>query len=159
MQSILENNGRKLFNSGAYAVLFYLINDSQTYMPKYGDVTFKKGFYVYSGSAKKNLIHRVTRHAKKDKKVKWHIDYFSVLESVKTVKTFLFFDKNECEINFFFYTNGGRSIIKNFGSSDCKNGCLSHFLYFKKQPALKSIKEFGYHNGKLFILQHNKQTS
>jgi len=143
LKSITKNNDKKLIDSGAYAILFSLLNDCQTYIPKYGHVVFKKGFYVYSGSAKKNLIHRVTRHSKKDKKVKWHIDYFSILDSVKPLKMFLFFDKNECEINSFFYASGGKSTIKNFGSSDCKNGCLSHFLYFKKRPTLKSIKEFG----------------
>jgi Uri superfamily endonuclease len=152
LQYIVKKNGEKLFDSGAYAVLFFLLNDCQTYIPRYGNVNFQKGFYVYSGSAKKNLIHRVTRHSKKDKKIKWHIDYFSVLESVQTIKTFLFFDKNECEINSFFYDNGGKSIIKNFGSTDCKRKCFSHFLYFRKRPALKSIKEFGYHNGRLLIL-------
>jgi Uri superfamily endonuclease len=98
------------------------------------------------------LIHRVTRHSKKDKKVKWHIDYFSILDSVKTLKVFLFYNKNECEINSFFYFNGGKSIIKKFGSTDCKSNCPSHFLYFKKQPNLKSIKEFGHQNGRLFVL-------
>ena len=152
MRSILKNNNDKTIDSGAYAILFFLLGDCQTYIPKYGDVIFKKGFYVYSGSAKKNLIHRVTRHSRKEKKVKWHIDYFSVLDLVQTLKIFLFFDKNECEINSFFYVNGGKEIIKKFGSTDCKKGCPSHFLYFKKRPTLKSIKEFGYQNGRLFIL-------
>ena len=152
MRSIIKNNNEKSIDSGAYAILFSLLSDCQTYIPKYGHVIFKKGFYVYSGSAKKNLIHRVTRHSKKDKKVKWHIDYFSVLDLVQTLKIFLFSDKSECEINSFFYANGGKEIIKKFGSTDCKKKCPSHFLYFKKRPTLKSIKEFGYQDGRLFIL-------
>ena len=152
MNSIIKKKNEQLINSGAYAILFYLSSDSLVYIPRYGHVNFKKGFYIYSGSAKKNLIHRVTRHSKKDKKIKWHIDYFSVLDSVTTLKKFLFFDKTECEINSFFCANGGKTLIKNFGSTDCKNNCHSHFLYFKKRPTLKLIREFGGQNGRLFVL-------
>ena len=41
----------------------------------YEDYKFKKGFYVYIGSAMNSLIPRVNRHLSDDKKMHWHVDY------------------------------------------------------------------------------------
>ena len=35
----------------------------------------KKGIYIYTGSAKKNIDSRIKRHLSNSKKLHWHIDY------------------------------------------------------------------------------------
>jgi Uri superfamily endonuclease len=150
---------KQLINSGTYAIVFYLMEDNEFIIPRFGRVFFRKGYYVYSGSAKKNLIPRVKRHIRKEKKLKWHIDYFSVSEKVITKKIFLFAHRSECEINRFFKLSGGKIVIEKFGASDCKNKCKSHFLYFEKMPKLKTVIEFGGIDGKLLILQNIEQTA
>lgn len=147
----------QLINSGAYAVIFYLPEDNKIIIPKFGEILLRHGYYVYSGSGKKNLIPRIKRHIRKNKKLKWHIDYFSVLENVKPKKIFLFDNKNECEINKLFKDSGGEVVVDKFGASDCKNKCKTHFLYFKKIPKLDMVINFGGIDGKLLILQNSEQ--
>ncbi len=139
-------------NSGAYALLFELKKSSRVFIPRFGEIIFKPGFYVYSGSAKKNLVPRVERHLRKSKILKWHIDYFSSMKSVTVRKVFLFTGRSECEINQFFKNLGGKIILESFGSSDCRNKCVSHFLYFEKICKFKPVIEFGGIDGKLFVL-------
>jgi sugar fermentation stimulation protein A len=145
-----------LINFGAYAVIYYLKEGNKIAVPRFGEYFLRKGWYVYSGSAKKNMIHRVSRHIRKEKKLKWHIDYFSVLDNVIPKEIFLFEHRNECEINRLFKEAGGGIIIDNFGATDCKNKCGTHFLYFKKLPKLEPVVDFGGINGKLLILQNYK---
>ncbi|CUH96790.1 hypothetical protein P22_2901 [Propionispora sp. 2/2-37] len=38
-------------------------------------MVFKKGYYLYVGSAKSNLSKRLERHQRKRKRFHWHIDY------------------------------------------------------------------------------------
>ncbi|MEM4407243.1 MAG: DUF123 domain-containing protein [Candidatus Caldarchaeum sp.] len=46
----------------------------------------EKGYYVYVGSGRRNLIRRVERHIRKNKRVRWHIDYITSLPEAKHVK-------------------------------------------------------------------------
>ena len=45
------------------------------------DYKFKKGYYVYIGSAMNSLVARINRHLSDDKKMHWHIDYLLKNES------------------------------------------------------------------------------
>ena len=103
-----------------------------------GDLFFKKGNYLYIGSAmghsgSSTLINRVKRHVSlsSSKKVHWHIDY--LIENANSVITRVFLipsnQRLECQI-FQELSNLSDGIVKNFGSSDCK--CKSHLLYFKE---------------------------
>jgi Uri superfamily endonuclease len=143
---------RELINSGSYAIIYYLSNTSEMQTLRFGSIKLKPGYYVYSGSAKKNLVHRVRRHIRKEKTLKWHVDYFSILADVIPKKVFLFESKSECEINQHFKNLGGSIIIDKFGATDCKSKCGSHFLYFKSLPKLKTVIDFGGIDGKLLVL-------
>ena len=95
---------------------------------KLGKFDFPAGHYIYTGSAKKNLEARIKRHLAKDKKLRWHIDYFlnspeAVITQVKR------FTEPECEIN---QKTQGISLIKGLGASDCQAGCISHLKYIKQ---------------------------
>jgi histidine triad (HIT) family protein len=117
--------------SGSYAVLYYLKKDQEIQISKLGKYLFKKGYYLYSGSAKKNLKKRVSRHIRKDnKKLKWHIDFFVDNTFVAAKKLYIFRLQSECDNTRFFLVKGGEVVVKKFGSSDCKKNCQSHFLYF-----------------------------
>jgi sugar fermentation stimulation protein A len=148
----LEN----LFNNGSYSIVFSLRQKIEIFLPKFGIQKFDKGLYVYSGSGKKNLLARIERHLRKKKKFKWHIDYFSSRKEVEPVEIFLFKDKTECEINLFFKEIGGVILIPDFGSTDCKNKCGSHFLFLEKLPERNDVLNFGGIDGKLCLLQNSK---
>ena len=97
---------------------------------------FKKGFYLYVGSAmgkigSSTLLNRVKRHVRpfSEKKKHWHIDYLLENESAKIIQIFLIpsTDRIECliseELN--KHCDG---FVKKFGSSDCN--CVSHLYFF-----------------------------
>lgn len=100
-------------------------------------INFKKGFYIYTGSAKRNLQKRIERHLKKKKKKFWHIDYLLSHKSTDIKEVWLTYEYAECEIADFFL-NKDFSFIKKFGSSDCT--CKSHLFYAGKN--FKKIKNF-----------------
>ena len=92
---------------------------------------FKKGYYVYVGSAMNSLVARINRHLSDEKKMHWHIDY--LLESEHAIIREILFnisdEKIECDLAREISKDGEKII--NFGSSDCK--CDSHLLYFKRK--------------------------
>jgi len=109
-----------------------------------GEVSFKKGNYIYIGSAKGCLEARLRRHLKKDKKTYWHIDYLLENEKVRILQIWTIDKRMECQTAEVFYQDPTTEIIKKgFGSSDCK--CLTHLLFVKNKKRIESIlKEIGF---------------
>ncbi len=108
-------------------------NDIEISVGKLGLLKFTGGEYIYTGSAMKNLIQRVERHKRKEKKIKWHIDYLlaNAFVSISEVKIKYSIIKEECKINqesIQFYD--AEIPVKKFGSSDCKK-CQSHLIKIK----------------------------
>jgi Uri superfamily endonuclease len=122
---------------GTYCLIINNEKNSYLRIGALGNILFKKGYYIYVGSAMNSLIPRLKRHLSSDKKKHWHIDYFLDSENV-TIKEIIFTtneNKFECEI--VKRINGKE--IKNFGSSDCK--CKSHLLYFEEfEECFNSVK-------------------
>lgn len=118
----------KNLNTGAYNLVMSLGKDSRIKIGELGLIEFKKGYYVYTGSAMNNLDKRVSRHLSNNKKMHWHIDYFLKHAKVIKVKKYKCNVKQECDINKIFLDLG--QPIKKFGCSDCR--CVSHLVYFKK---------------------------
>ncbi len=59
---------------GIYALLVW--SDEQDLdVGALGTLHFERGYYVYIGSAQRNLQKRVERHLRREKKLRWHIDY------------------------------------------------------------------------------------
>ena len=63
-------------DSGVYVMVMHLDHDLDLEIGSKGMMHFKKGYYMYVGSAKANLTKRIERHKRKRKKMHWHIDYF-----------------------------------------------------------------------------------
>ena len=95
---------------------------------------FPAGRYIYTGSAKRNLEARIARHLRKEKALRWHIDWLLSASAVKVaaVKRSV---KSECALN---QEIVGRVVVPGFGASDCRNGCGSHLRYLGgSQPGCK----------------------
>lgn len=94
-------------------------------------MNFPQGYYVYIGSAKRNLEQRIRRHRYLRKKMHWHIDYlrqeaeFIGVIPIRTKRDFehllaaAISDIAEWE-------------IKGFGCTDCS--CTSHLFGFHENP-------------------------
>lgn len=106
-----------------YLLHIYLKKSRRIKIGKLGTFTFKEGNYFYVGSAKRNLMQRIERHLKKQKKKFWHIDYFLQYARIKKVRicnlseeTMATMLSREIEIP-----------VLGFGSSDKKS--KSHLFY------------------------------
>ena len=117
----------------------------------YQDYKFKKGYYVYIGSAMNSLVARINRHLSDEKKLHWHIDYLLKNESseIRDVLFNVSDKKIECDLASTIALNGEE--VPKFGCSDCN--CSSHLIYFKrKRDAMNSVKnaydnlDMKYHN-------------
>jgi len=125
----------KTILKGTYCLLINLENDSKIRVGKLGELDFKKGGYVYVGSALNSLEGRIKRHLSHDKKLHWHVDYLlthkdtKIMDVIYTVND----SKIECEVAQIIAEMGVG--VDNFGCSDCK--CSSHLFYFEKLDDLE----------------------
>jgi len=128
-------------SSGVYALIIRLNKDETIRIGKLCKRNFKKGFYVYVGSALNNLEKRIDRHRRKRKKLFWHIDYllnskYAKISEVLVIKTN---KKMECKLNRIISNmDNARILVKGFGCSDCI--CKSHLTYFDEINLIKMIK-------------------
>ena len=107
---------------GSYILVVFLEKDKRIKIGKLGEFLFKKGFYLYVGSAKGGIAKRVNRYFNL-KRVKWHIDY--LVREGKSVGVFCVRNKEEKELSHIL-RKYREEPIKGFGSSD-KN-CFSHLF-------------------------------
>ncbi|MCM8771540.1 MAG: DNA/RNA nuclease SfsA [Candidatus Omnitrophica bacterium] len=125
---IYEKEGK---DKGNYLILGKLNNDIYLKIGYLENLFFKKGYYIYVGSAMNSLTARIKRHLKINKIKKWHIDYFiPYLNDLKSI-SIRSSENLECLVSNELekISNG---IIKNFGSTDCK--CKSHLYFFENNP-------------------------
>lgn len=87
-----------------------------------GVFDFPAGTYVYTGSARRNLEARIARHLRREKALRWHIDYLLTAPGVRVVEV-LRSRRDECRWN---RATRGEIPVPGFGASDCRAGCGSH---------------------------------
>ena len=104
---------------------------------KIGEIDFKEGYYAYVGSAMNSLEARIGRHLRKNKKLRWHIDYFLKHAEIEKIFYKESEKKEECDIAREF-SSIFESIPK-FGASDCK--CKSHLFYSKEMGPLEELSK------------------
>ncbi len=121
---------------GCYCLIIEVNKNQYLKIGKKLKIDFKKGYYVYVGSAMNNLESRVKRHLSKTKKLHWHVDY--LLKNNEITEVIYNLDKKvECDISQKLAKNN--TFIKDFGCSDCD--CESHLYYFKsKKAAIEEVK-------------------
>ena len=121
---------------GCYCLIIEVDKNQYLKIGKKLKIDFKKGYYVYVGSAMNNLESRVKRHLSKTNKLHWHVDY--LLKNNEIIEVIYNLDeKVECDISQKLAKNN--TFIKDFGCSDCD--CESHLYYFKsKKVAIEEVK-------------------
>ena len=115
---------------GTYCLIIELKRDNQIKIGKLGEIDFKKGFYVYVGSALNSLEGRVKRHLSSNKKTFWHVDYLLKHPDceIRDVMVVINPEKIECSLASLILKES--QPLPGFGCSDCK--CPSHLFYFFK---------------------------
>ena len=121
---------------GCYCLIINLNKNSKIKIGKLGKINFKKGYYVYVGSAMNSLEARLERHLSNEKKLHWHVDYLLKKAEIREIICNVSSKKIECELS---KTLSNNESIPGFGCSDCE--CESHLYYFKnKKNAIESVK-------------------
>ncbi|HHM23598.1 MAG TPA: GIY-YIG nuclease family protein, partial [Bacteroidetes bacterium] len=111
----------------SYQLLIWVSRRKILTVGKLGRSVFPAGCYVYTGSARRNLLRRIMRHLIRRKKLRWHIDFLlsgrdvSVLQ-VRTAAV------PECALN---QQPHGKILVPGFGASDCRSGCGSHLKFLR----------------------------
>ena len=119
---------------GSYILVLRLREKARIEVGKLGEIGFRKGYYLYIGSARKDLSKRIERHRRMRKKYFWHVDFLRGVAEFRHALPIRTHDILECEM--------ARAVKKisdwevpRFGSSDCS--CPSH-LYGMTQDPLHS---------------------
>ena len=118
---------------GSYVLIAKINEPRRIKVGKLGEIYFKKGYYAYVGSALNSLEKRIGRHIRKEKKLRWHIDYLLQHASIKKIFYKESNEKEECMIASKF----DLSYIPKFGSSDCN--CKSHLFYSRNMASIENI--------------------
>ena len=118
-------------DSGVYIAVFHLSKLRRIRVGRLGQIRFQPGYYLYVGSAQKNLSARLERHGKKRKPARWHIDYLSNKAEMLGAVDLPGPRRRECELA------GELSemfelVAPGFGASDCR--CDGHLFYAEQLP-------------------------
>ncbi len=116
---------------GSYLLILNMKRNRKIDVRKLGKVEFRKGFYIYVGSAMANLSKRMERHRRLRKQHHWHIDELRAAAEFHSVLAIRSSDRLECEI-----AKGLSRIaewsIPGFGSTDCS--CNTHLFGMLNDP-------------------------
>ena len=122
---------KEVDDRGSYILILRLRAEKTLNIGKLGRVKFKAGYYLYAGSALKNLTQRLERHKRERKKLFWHIDYLRAHAEVHLALPIRASDPLECKL-----ADALEKIsdwqVPNFGCSDCS--CGSHLFGMRKDP-------------------------
>jgi sugar fermentation stimulation protein A len=118
-------------DQGSYLLVLILKRDLKINVGRFGKVSFRKGFYIYIGSAMANLSKRMERHRRIRKRHHWHIDELRAVAEFHSLLAIRSSERLECEIA---KTLSGIAewSIAGFGSSDCS--CETHLFGMSKDP-------------------------
>ena len=114
---------------GTYCLIIEVEKDSKISVGRLEQLQFKRGFYIYVGSALNSLESRVMRHLSSDKKLHWHVDYL-LMDSSSNIKEVIYsIGEEKIECSLVSLISDKSSPVARFGCSDCS--CGSHLFYFE----------------------------
>jgi sugar fermentation stimulation protein A len=131
---------------GAYILIGRVETNLHFPIGKIGILKFEPGYYLYVGSARKNLGARLHRHGRRHKKLFWHIDY--LLERARLIQILPFRTPEDLECELASELNQIATSVPGFGCSDC--ACQSHLFFLRTDPRqfppfLEILHKFRYH--------------
>jgi len=113
-------------SGGVYIGLFRLARPRRIRVGRLGVIAFTPGLYAYVGSARQHLKARLDRHARRHKRLRWHIDYLSVRSEMIGALALPGGKERECQLAQRL-TDIGAEPVPGFGCSDCR--CRSHLFW------------------------------
>ena len=121
---------------GVYVLFLRFDEDTETEAGALGHICLPAGDYCYVGSAMGGLDQRLSRHLRREKTLRWHIDYLtSVCDSSEAYESYPDFIP-ECDLARMISECGGVPELKGFGCSDCR--CATH-LFRADEEVLQNV--------------------
>lgn len=122
---------REARDSGDYLLILHLAEDRSLAVGGLGKVPFRKGYYLYAGSARTNFRKRVERHLRKRKTFFWHIDHLRDQADACTAVPIRSSERLEHKLAAAVRMIADWSVPR-FGASDCD--CESHLFGMHENP-------------------------
>ncbi len=122
----------------SYQLLIRLDRECEIRVGALGRFRFPEGWYLYTGSARRNLEARLQRHLRREKRLRWHIDYLLAAPAAR-VLALSTSARGECAWN---RASGGRVIVPGFGAGDCTAGCGAHLRLLREDAARRRLARF-----------------
>jgi sugar fermentation stimulation protein A len=122
---------REARDQGSYLVVLRLPRDRILSVGSLDKVVFRAGYYVYVGSAKKNLTRRIERHRRLRKNLFWHIDYLREAANWVAALPIRTAEDLECALAGAVEKTAQWS-VPGFGASACS--CSSHLFGMENDP-------------------------
>jgi sugar fermentation stimulation protein A len=116
---------------GSYLLVLELKRNRNIHVGKLGRVLFRKGFYIYVGSAMAHLSKRMERHRHLRKQHHWHIDELRTVADFHSSLAIRSSTRLECEIAEALL-KVSEWVIPGFGCTDCSSS--SHLFGFQRNP-------------------------
>lgn len=108
-----------------YQLLIEIADPVRVRVGRLGTFDFPAGRYIYTGSARRHFEARIARHLRREKTLRWHIDFLLAAPGVSIAGVHRHVEE-ECAIN---QATTGRVLAPGFGASDCHAGCGSHLRF------------------------------
>jgi len=118
-------------DKGSYLLLGFLPENITLSIGAVGKRFFRKGFYVYVGSAMNSLSQRINRHLRRKKSPHWHIDMLTPFLKNLMPLRIESSERLECLIAERLQQIADATISR-FGSSDCR--CPGHLFWMISNP-------------------------
>jgi len=123
---------------GTYALLIRLERELTLTVGRLGMFVLAPGWYVYLGSALGGLEARIARHRRREKRLRWHIDYLLAQAELVEVWWAAGNKHQECRWAQAVLSLPGASVpISRFGASDCR--CLAHLVALPQRPCWQDL--------------------
>jgi Uri superfamily endonuclease len=127
-------------NTGTYALLLYLAEDTQLQIGALGTFDFPAGYYAYVGSAlgPGGLPARLQHHLSAPDRCRWHIDYLRQAAAVQEIWLSPGDEPREqAWAELMVAVPGATVLVEGFGASD--SDADSHLFYFDIKPSLEDF--------------------
>jgi sugar fermentation stimulation protein A len=116
---------------GSYLLVLNLKRNRNMDVGKLGEIHFRRGFYIYVGSAMANLSRRMDRHRHLRKRHHWHIDELRAVTEFHSVLAIRSSERLECQVAKAMSEIAEWS-VPGFGCTDCS--CHSHLFGMSEDP-------------------------
>jgi Uri superfamily endonuclease len=124
--------------AGVYLLVMYLPDSHEICVGGLGLSRFRKGWYLYAGSARGpgGIRARCARHLRPDKRQRWHIDYLTQIAQVQQV-WFTEVLTEMCIVSVLLRCPKLEQPVAGFGASDSR--ARSHLFYSRFYPEVSCL--------------------